>query len=550
MFLYSAADKLAQFIAEKTNNALKPDEKFKVALKNFLNDLFILHDDPNDMDSQQKTYDALIQQLTDIFTNHNAIGLFASHNPKKSIALACVYAAQITGIRGLLKNKDAFSDTTYFAMYHRHFVKPLPYFPLYDEDEEAAYKKECMSRKDWHVKMVDLLKALGYGKMVSAHHAIPNVNDVTFSSDSIQHIIDKNAYGETAIDIALRYRKPEIVHALLYRMHPNALSLFATRMTALINDSKVFDKHHADKDSFHLFIKAFFQYKLIAISPESLDNIHAWATQNTALVQPEDLANINSWASISPRLANNAPPVEYTIKPRTSSGLIHLKNYKALPEAFQGDLECAPSEMEEVFEILVSILDKLQDPKTRKNFFEDKEFYPTEIPFTPGMLCTLSFQIAACLGGHHAQDETFDMKTFVAGHKGSFKSDISAFVLTKWHFRILSMLEFLKPIHNTIDPFDNKYGKNGKLNTDLLKQWEKGEDVSVFLDDPFSEIDMLNFAQITAPDNKTETDMKSLLGSPMPAATIATYTPLLKSGKSRQSSSATPPESKYRCEIL
>jgi hypothetical protein len=443
MFLNTAVDQLLSFISEKTNNTFVPNEKFKVYLINLLDDLFLLHDAPNDAESPQKTFAAFMQQLTAISEKYPALGLnvFSRYSHEKAIALACVFAAQIAGMRGLLKNKDAFRNTTYINMFHRHFLTPLSSSPSHEESSQ--YHRNSIAQQDWFSRMANLILFLDCEITIHTHYHIANLPEIKVHTElNVKEAFEsKNAYEETALEIALRYKNPEIISKILYHLHPNAPLLYATRMARLITDSKVFVKKeyiHIDNiqkliDSIQILIDRLMRYDILNISPSSINNIYAWNENNA----------------------------EHTLNPRTTPGCVQLKNYAATPKEFKGDLECAPSEIEEAFEILISILDKLKDPVEREDFSD----------VTPDILCTLSFQIASKLG-HHNQDKPYDMTTYTIAHNKSFDLSVFKSSLAKWEFRTLELLGIIKHLKEKEDAFDKDDGKYGTLNTDLLKRWE------------------------------------------------------------------------------
>jgi len=261
-----------------------------------------------------------------------------------------------------------------------------------------------MAPNMWDNNMSSLLRVLGLDNtIIDLHYRIANLQEITLKEEAF--ISEKNANHETALELASRYNKPKIVRTLFS-------FLLATKMISLIDDSGLF--HKPDHHKLREFIATLFSCDFVA--------------------------------------HGNVTSLEYMPAPRTSPGLIHLKNYDETPEAFKGKLDCASSEIEEVLEMLVTILTKLKDKKTRDTFLNDQEFYPTNTAFSPAILCTLSFNLARLLG-HHTRDNLLYLPSYGYYHRTAFGDQLSDKALAKWQSRTLVMLEFFK--HTKIQDGDS-----------------------------------------------------------------------------------------------
>ncbi|MFI4956222.1 MAG: hypothetical protein ACHQAX_03335 [Gammaproteobacteria bacterium] len=438
MNIDAAAAELAIHIERLANIPVKftenQTENHKKGFSGLLRDLFSLLENPQDETSQKDVILALRTQLASIAISSG--GLLKAITLPDNIDKAgwlCVLAAQITVMLGTITLKSAFNNKLYFHLYNKNFP-------------EWAHP-HC---DDWGRTGVNLLYKLGHYQTV---FDAALYNDDFETVTSLLNVfkskqIDANKYLKASLEFALRHKKLVMVQKLLLKMHPEMPALFATRMISQIESSGLIEANHlkyrVDKNTFHddltALIKLLVDNNLLAVAPESLDNIKH----------------------------------EAIIKPRTTPGLINLKNYESEPTQFSGQLDCAPAEIDEVFEILVTILDKLKDDTTRNTFLHDQTFYKTPIPFTPGILCALSFQIAAILGGHHSQDGFIVIKTYKEGLQRSLRENMTSLDLTRWQSRILVMLELFTPIPMTEgDIGDNSFDLSQAQPTQLLPNPEE-----------------------------------------------------------------------------
>ncbi|MFI4956221.1 MAG: ankyrin repeat domain-containing protein [Gammaproteobacteria bacterium] len=147
------------------------------------------------------------------------------------------------------------------------------------------------------------------------------------------------------------------------------------------------------------------------------------------------------------------PKTKVAIKNRaTPRGFALLANYGDLTKNIQQgplilepfQLKCAPSESEEVLEILLVVFEKLFNPATFNTFFDPNSFVKTSISMTAGLLCALVTRITAGMG-IHSHDDIYTISTYTSAYEAAFKVRIDATNWARWELRIYQLLNLMRP---------------------------------------------------------------------------------------------------------